>query len=165
MNFIRNELMTRYELRYIYYVRNQLEIIPSAHLHWNLHLREEGAPEKSVDEFFQWRKSEYSFLNSISPFWAKVLPRERIFSRAYNIKTLLKGNIIFDICDILGVDIPDNLFTDLKLNSLWGKSTKRVREPVLKKQIIDYYAEENIAYAEQFLDESNSITFLKGFVD
>lgn len=183
-------ILSNYNIKIIFYIRNQAKLIESTFLQWQ---KAGWDYSGSIENFYAKHRDSFNFLQLIQP-WIEAFGAKNIVTKVYDRRTIGE-DLCLDFLKIFNLDnqiqsdnpkanpslLPDfsNLLTTidkynisetdrkkiitdfLELSDNFKRlSYKKIISTELRNEIQNYYQESNLLVARQLLDDNDSNYFL-----
>lgn len=163
------KLSEMFDVRVVYYVRNQLEQVESA---FYTHARTLGLPvsEENFDNYLVSAIEQFDFWKNMESYWVGLVGKENLLSRTYHRSNLLDGDIVQDFLSLINL-YPQQwkkfqpIETSQNETPQYDSPRQRGRLMTEKRNALirDKFLESNSRYAAKYLGKNSAKYLLAGF--
>lgn len=164
-----DRLNERFEVKVVYYVRNQLEQIESA-FYTNARIHNAPLDEAGLDAYIAVAIEQFDFWQNIESYWVGLVGQDNILTKTYHRDNLKNADSVQDFLAL--TSLYDEQWKRFRPSQTTQHDTPEYRDPAKRGRLltkahrallIERFLEPNRRYAEKYLDEDSARYLLMGF--
>jgi hypothetical protein len=165
------KLRDNFDLKIVYYVRNQIEQIESA-FYTQSRTANLSPTGENLRRYIAQELIQFDFWKNVESFWSPLVGEENILSRTYHKDNLLNGDVVQDFLRLTG--LTSLLWDGSRAEIIEQHATPQYADPKERGRLmseanrailVEAFRDSNMRYAQKYLDRDSVKYLLDGFIE